>query len=64
MKDTNVLKEHNGSAHIKLVNISVWTLDAETASMGLFKCYVTQMGVGGGLIFWKKALRRCNVQCY
>ena len=22
-------------------------------------------GVGGGcLIFWKKALRRCNVQCY
>ena len=33
--------------------------------MGPFKCYVTQMGVGGGcLIFWKKALRRCNVQCY
>ena len=21
-------------------------------------------GGGGGLIFWKKALRRCNVQCY
>ena len=32
--------------------------------MGPFKCYVTQMGVGGCLIFWKKALRRCNVQCY
>ena len=31
---------------------------------GPFKCYVTQMGVGGCLIFWKKALRRCNVQCY
>ena len=32
---------------------------------GPFKCYVAQMGVGGGcLIFWKKALRRCNVQCY
>ena len=30
---------------------------------GPFKCYVMQMGVGG-LIFWKKALRRCNVQCY
>ena len=31
---------------------------------GPFKCYVMQMGVGGCLIFWKKALRRCNVQCY
>ena len=37
-----------------------------TRCKGPFKCYVTQMGVGGGgcLIFWKKALRRCNVQCY
>ena len=31
---------------------------------GPFKCYVTQMGVGGCQIFRKKALRRCNVQCY
>ena len=34
---------------------------------GPFKRYVTQMGVGGGggcQIFWKKALRRCKVQCY
>ena len=29
------------------------------------KCYVTQMRVGVGCqIFWKKALRRCKVQCY
>ena len=31
---------------------------------GPFKCYVTQMGWGGCQIFRKKALRRCNVQCY
>ena len=33
---------------------------------GPFKCYVTQMGVGGGgcKIFRKKALRRYKVQCY
>ena len=40
---------------------------------GPFKCYVTQIGVGvvrfsgkkrGCQIFWKKALRRCNVQRY
>ena len=31
---------------------------------GPFKCYVTQMGVGGCPIFRKKALRRCKFQCY
>ena len=31
---------------------------------GPFKCYVTQLEVGGCQIFWKKTLRRCNVQCY
>ena len=31
---------------------------------GPFKCYVTQMGVGGVRFSGKKALRRCNVQCY
>ena len=34
------------------------------AGKGPFKCYVTQMGVGRCQIFLKKALRRCNVQCY
>ena len=31
---------------------------------GPFKCYVTQMGVGGVRFSGKKALRRCKVQCY
>ena len=36
MKDTNVLRENNGSGHIKLANcnISVGTLDGESACMG------------------------------
>ena len=38
--------------------------DVILQSMGPFKCYVTQMGVGRCLIFQKKALRRCKVQCY
>ena len=34
-------------------------------NLGSFKCYVTQMGVGGWCqIVRKKALRRCKVQCY
>ena len=41
-----------------------WRRIASATTKGPFKCYVTQMGVGGCLIFWKKALRRCNVQCY
>ena len=36
----------------------------DLTNRGPFKCYVTQMGVGVCLIFWKKTLRRCNVQCY
>ena len=37
---------------------------SERPQRGPFKCYVTQMGVGGYQIFRKKALRRCKVQCY
>ena len=31
-----------------------------------FKCYATQVGVGGGgnQLFREKALQRCKVQCY
>ena len=36
----------------------------KTTSKGPFKCYVTQMGVGGVSDFLEKALRRCNVYCY
>ena len=32
--------------------------------MGQFKCYVTQMGVGGVKFFEKKVLHRCTVQRY
>ena len=31
---------------------------------GPFKCYVTQLGVGGCQVFRKIALRRCNIQRY
>ena len=31
---------------------------------GLFKCYVTQMGVGGVTFSGEKALQRCKVQRY
>ena len=40
-------------------------LENAKPSKGRFKCYVTQMGVGGGgSNFPEKALRRCKVQCY
>ena len=38
--------------------------EQDTIAKGSFKCYVTQMGVGGCQIFRKKALRRCKVQRY
>ena len=45
-----------GDAAVKISLLSLCLCE------GPFKCYITQMG--GGLIFWKEVLRRCNVQCY
>ena len=48
----------------KLINLFSLDGDTSTVQQGPFKCYVTQMGVGGGQIFRKVALRRCNIQRY
>ena len=34
------------------------------STLGAIQVLRNADGGGGCLIFWKKALRRCNVQCY
>ena len=57
-----MLPLHDFENMVKMFTFPLLTLPKTTR--GPFKCYVTQMGVGGCLIFWGKALRWCNVQCY
>ena len=57
-------KGYNGNIDVYRIRFTVPCSDVEPITVkGPFKCYVTQMG-GGCQIFLKKALRRCNVQCY
>ena len=39
-------------------------IEVKSNMLGAIQVLRNTDGGGGCLIFWKKALRRCNVQCY